>query len=185
MDRIKEVYARVTADEKTVDEAIQKAKEQKVSRFPSGRVAAIAAGFVVIVAVGLAVFALRSGMMPDNSVAYKDAGAAEAIENENAYIGELAVNGIEVAAATLSSEELKVEYVILKESGYTPDSVTLSLEGEDGGIIVPLGAGDAVSEGDGWRVSARFRPVVPQQIKCRFYSGDTLLKEETVTVSEQ
>ena len=49
MNQIKDVYARISADESVVNTAIEKAKQQKIKRLPVGRIAAIAAGFVAVI----------------------------------------------------------------------------------------------------------------------------------------
>lgn len=189
MNQIKEVYSRVHADESAVDAAIIKAKEQKITRFPVGRVAAIAAGFVVVmIAVAIAIFALQPKIADRSAVMSReaDAGAAEERAAEQAAddYADLAasIDSVEVVSAKNAAEELTVEYVIKKESGYTPESITLSVEDENQNSVALL-MSEAEESDEGWHITARFKPVSSQSITCIFYNGETRLGDQSVLIS--
>lgn len=195
MNQIKEVYSCVTADEAAVTTAIEKAKQQKIRKFPVRRIAAVAASFVVvIVAAGAVIFALQPKTKTADSafsMQYEEAGGAKerSVEAEDRNDDELPVSGsakndVDIVSA-VSSGDVAIEYRIRKESGYTPESLTLTVEDEAGKSVAKLFEDAPVSDGKGgWYVTARFESVASKNIICKFYDGDVLIREETVRVEE-
>lgn len=196
MNQIKEVYARIHADGPAVDAAIEKAKKQKITHFPAHRVAAIAAGFVVvIVAAGAVIFALQPKTDTSAYMPYEEAdagGAMEAVpeadedkaaDGAGYSAGSAVQNDIEVISAVDHGDELTVVYSIRTQSGYEPEHIALKAEDENGTELTPLGEERVLSQ-DSWDITARFEPAAPQRITCKFYDGETLIREQTVTVEE-
>lgn len=195
MNQIKDVYARISADESVVNTAIEKAKQQKIKRLPVGRIAAIAAGFIVAIAVSAAlVFSLQPKLRTSEMAAagqYEEekAGAAEQLspEAQNEYdsgysASDSAAEDIAVISA-VASKNTAVEYHLTKKSGYLPEELTLRVEDEQGQSVEKLSKDAPRSDGEGgWYVTEYFERAETQTITCKFYSGETLIREETVNL---